>query len=189
MRDFEKWLFEMNLDCDEIDIQCNEKCLNELYDNYYLAKSKGDKNSCKAIAIDFYTSFPMTGTTYTTMIQEPTTGIMIKKQKPVELLMWASINHCMSKKDRENFFFIPQEHICNGKYKVDFAFFKFAEQGEAGDAFLAVECDDYHGGGNEREREIQFHGVEVLRIPETDIYVNPIGKAKKILNHIRGKYF
>ena len=191
--DFEKWMLDMRQECDRIDntgelsyrLNQTEDCFKQLHDYYYSAKSKGDMTACRALAIDF------------SKLLSAFTAAMWQidlERSSIETLMWSSIQFCMSEQDWKSFYFIPQAFLCNDKYRVDFGAFK---QG-SDEMFLAVECDGfaYHYSSkeqiskdNNRQREIQYSGVEVLRVLGSDIYKNPLAEAEKILIHIRGKYF
>jgi len=93
---------------------------------------------------------------------------------------------------------MPQVDVIDDKYRVDFGVFSKNPNDDLPSPFLAIECDgfNYHHANkeqvskdNNRIREIQFTGIEILRVNGSDIYRNPIEEADKILSHIRRKYF
>jgi len=195
--DFEKWMFDMQQDYGDIsdadgdldiDFEKTKTFWKKLYDDYYSARSNGDKSTCKALFIDFCNILdPFKMIT-------PAQWQISSERSSIEVLMYSSLHYCMTKQDWKNFYFVPQASVCNDRYHVDFGAFKQDDR----KIFLALECDgfNYHyadkkqvSKDNNRTRDIQYIGIEVLRIIGADIYKSPIAEAEKILNHIRGKYF
>lgn len=78
------------------------------------------------------------------------------------------------------------------KYRVDFYIIVRYENQEPINKYLVIECDgyEYHSTkeqikkDNERQRELQKNGYEVIRFSGSEIYKNPYACANEILDII-----
>ncbi|MCL2361152.1 MAG: hypothetical protein FWC73_04975 [Defluviitaleaceae bacterium] len=170
--DMLKWIDDMRNDCERIgDDELTRKFehvteeLIELHNAYYKALDNGDVTTCQAIIVglaDLSSSFI-----------HSVLPFFLKESSPIEKLMWQSLQFSVNRKDWENFYFQPQVNVVDDKYRVDFGVFSQNPNDYLPAPFLAIECDgfNYHHANkeqvskdNNRIREIQFAGIEVLRV-------------------------